>query len=357
MSRVRELSFRDRVPVGILGATGAVGQQLVALLADHPWFRVEMVAASENSVGKTYGEAVHWLLSTPIPEEISKLKVQQCDPSTKCSLYFSALDHKTAFDTENEFANQGHAVVSNAQSHRGDPDVPLLVPEVNSKHLSMIEVQKKSRKGFIVTNPNCSVIGITLAIKPLYDLFGIEDMEAVTLQAISGSGHPGTPSLDIMDNIIPYIPGEEEKIETEPLKILGTCYQDHIENARIKISAQANRVPVTDGHLACLSIKLKEKPSKEKIIAAWNEFTGEAQILDLPSAPVKPLQYFDEKSYPQPKLHRNLNRGMTVCIGRLRECPVLDYKFIVLSHNRIRGAAGGAILNAELLVKHGYIFW
>lgn len=357
MRRVRELSFRDRISVGILGATGAVGQQLVVLLAEHPWFRVDVVAASENSFGKMYKEAVHWTLSTPIPEEIAKLKVEKCDPSVKCGLYFSALDNKVAAETELAFATQGQAVISNAKAHREDPDVPLLVPEVNSKHISLIDIQKKSRPGFIVTNPNCSVIGLTLALKPLYDQFGIEKIEVVTLQAISGSGHPGTPSLDIMDNLIPYIADEEEKIENEPLKILGAFTGEKIEPAHIRISAQANRVPVTDGHLACLSVKFKQKPTKEQIIAAWNEFTGEAQILDLPSAPAKPLYYFEEKNYPQPKLHRNLNQGMAVSIGRLRECPVLDYKFVVLSHNRIRGAAGGAILNAELLVKHGYIFW
>jgi len=355
---VRDLNFREKVPVGILGATGAVGQRFVSLLSSHPWFQIEFLGASENSVGKAYGKAVHWTLSTPIPEEVAQIPIQKCVPeAAKCTLFFSALDSSVAYDTELSFAKRGFVVVSNTKAHRMDPDVPLLIPEVNAKHLALIEAQKKKNKGFIVTNPNCSVIALSLALKPLYDRFGLEAVEVVTLQAISGSGHPGIPSLDIMDNVIPFISDEEEKIETEPLKILGSFDSGKIDYASFKISAQANRVPVTDGHMACLSVKFKEKPSEKSIIDAWTGFTGEAQVLELPFAPAHPLQYFEEENYPQPKLHRDLNRGMTVSIGRLRKCPILDNKFVILSHNTLRGAAGGAILNAELLVKQGLIFW
>lgn len=354
MRRIKELSDRDRISVGILGATGAVGQQFILLLADHPWFRIDALAASDASAGKKYCDVVDWQLSQPIPEEIGNLIVQKCDPELGCSVFFSALDNSVAGDIETAFAEKGKVVISNARAHRNDSDVPLLVPEVNSKHLALLKKQKEKRTGIIVTNPNCSVIGLTIALKPLDEFFGLEAVQVVTLQAISGAGHS---DIDIMDNIIPYIEGEEEKIESEPLKILGRCFADAIEPATFTISAQATRVPISYGHMACVSVKLKEKPSMDRIIHSWEKFSGEAQMLELPLVPPKPIQYFDDVRYPQPKLHRDLHGGMTVSIGRLRECPLYDYKFVILSHNTIRGAAGCAVLNAELLVNHGYIFW
>lgn len=351
-----EFYFRDKIPVGILGATGSVGQKLVELLGCHPWFEVTAVAASERSAGKTYAEAVNWLMPRPIPSHVAALKVMPCKPDLPCSLVFSGLDSNVAGEIETHFAEHGYFVVSNSRNHRMDSDVPLLIPEINDEHLELIKSQKFS-KGKIVTNPNCSVIGLAIALKPLFDNFGIESVHVVTLQAISGAGYPGIASLDILDNAIPFINGEEEKIETEPLKIFGKYEHSRITDADFKISAHCNRVSVTDGHLECVSVKLKTKPSKEQIINAWNSFKGEPQNLLLPSAPEKAIHYFENDMCPQPKLHRNLDKGMAVSIGRLRECSLFDYKFAILSHNTVRGAAGGAILNAELLVKKGHIFW
>lgn len=357
MRRIKELGDRDRISVGILGATGVVGQQFIVLLAYHPWFRIDTLAASDASAGKKYRDAVNWQLSMPIPEEIENMVVQKCDPKIDGSVFFSALDHGIAGGIETAFAEQGKVVISNAQAHRNDDDVPLLVAEVNSQHLALLKQQREKREGVIVTNPNCSVVGLTIALKPLDEQFGLEAIHVVTLQAISGAGYPGVPSVDIMDNIIPYIKEEEEKIESEPKKILGRCFAEKIEPATFTISAQATRVPISYGHMACVSVKFKEKPSLDSMIQSWRKFTGEAQMLELPSAPPKPVQYFDDVRYPQPKLHRDLHGGMAVSIGRLRECPLYDYKFVILSHNTIRGGAGCAVLNAELLVKHGHIFW
>jgi aspartate-semialdehyde dehydrogenase len=351
-----DFQFREKIPVAILGATGSVGQRLVELLARHPWFTLECVAASERSVGKRYKEAVNWMMTSPLPEAIGQLIVQPCIPQHASSLVFSALDAECAGDIETRYAQAGHLVISNARNHRMDPDVPLLIPEVNGDHLTLLS-QQKFGKGKIVTNPNCSTIGLCLALKPLQDLFGIESVSVVTLQAISGAGYPGVSSLDIMDNVIPFISGEEEKMEREPLKIFGECKDGQLIEAAMHISAQCNRVPVTDGHIECVSVKLRKKGSKQEIIQAWELFEGEAQFLNLPTAPSHPIHYLGEGPSPQPKLHRDRENGMAISIGRLRECPLLDYKFVILSHNTIRGAAGGALLNAELLVKKGYVFW
>lgn len=351
-----DLHFRDKVSVGILGATGSVGQKFVQLLSRHPWFDITAVAASERSTGKKYKDAVNWLMPVALPPEIAEMEVMPCKPDLKCRIVFSGLDSNVAGEIETQFALAGYIVISNSRNHRMDPDVPLLIPEVNSTHLDIIKTQTFP-KGKIVTDPNCSVIGLALALKPLMDSFGIDAVNVVTMQAISGAGYPGVASLDILDNVIPYIHGEEHKVETEPLKILGTYKDGRIENADFKISAQCNRVPVCDGHMACVSINLKRKASKEEIIEAWNSYQGEAQKLKLPTAPEKPLYYFEEENYPQPKLHRLLDKGMAVSIGRLRKCHLFDYKFALLSHNTIRGAAGGAILNAELMLKLGHIFW
>ena len=350
-----EFQYRDKVQVGVLGATGAVGQKFIELLAEHPWFELTALAASERSVGKPYKEVVNWILSKPLPFQAAEMVVQPCEPNLPCNIVFSGLDASVAGEIEKAFAEKGYIVVSNASHHRMGPNIPLLIPEVNPEHLELIQFQ--TTKGKIVTNPNCSVIGLALALKPLQQQFGIEALHVTTLQAVSGAGYPGVPSLDIFDNIIPFIRNEEEKLETEPLKILGMLHGHKIQPAEIKISAQCNRVPVTDGHTACVSIKLKAKPSMPEMIAAWENFTSLAQSLDLPLAPKRPIHYFPQENYPQPRLHRHLDKGMAVSIGRLQPCPLLDYKFTLLSHNTLRGAAGCALLNAELMMKKGHIYW
>jgi len=342
----------SKIPVGILGATGSVGQKFIELLAEHPWFEIAALAASERSAGKTYQEAVHWFMSKPLPTHIAALPVQPCEPNLPCRIVFSGLDASVAGEIETNFAKAGYIVISNSRNHRYDSDVPILVPEVNPEHLAVIGSQSYG-KGAIITNPNCSATGLVVALKPLLDTFGLEAVSVVTMQAISGAGYPGVASLDIVDNVVPFIGGEEPKLESEPQKILGKLVNGHFEPAPFKVSASCNRVAVIDGHTECVAVKLGCKPQADEIIAAWRDFQGEPQRLKLPSAPEKPLCYFEENAYPQPKLHRQLGNGMTVSLGRLRECPILDYKFVVLSHNTVRGAAGGAILNAELFVAKG----
>ncbi|HKJ68329.1 MAG TPA: aspartate-semialdehyde dehydrogenase [bacterium] len=345
---------RERIPVGILGATGSVGQKFIELLTDHPWFELTALAASDRSAGKPYAEAANWFQESRLPEDVAGMEVRECQPDLPCRIVFSGLDSSVANGIETEFANAGYIVVSNAKNHRMDPDVPLLVPEINSAHLDLVRSQQYSG-GMIVTNPNCSTIGMVLALKPLVDQFGLESVHAVTMQGLSGAGYPGVPSLDILDNVIPHINGEEQKMQSEPLKIFGKLINGAVEESAMKISAQCHRVAVAHGHLEALSVKLKHKVTAEEIITAWNSFRSEPQELGLPLAPRQPIRYFPEPHYPQPKLHRNLERGMAVSTGKLQECPVLDWKFIALSHNTIRGAAGGAVLNAELLVKKGYL--
>lgn len=351
-----DLHFRDKVPVAILGATGSVGQRFVELLSRHPWFDIIAVSASERSVGKPYKKSVNWLMPTLLPKEIGELTVTPCEPDMDCSLVFSALDNQVAGEIESKFADAGYMIVSNAKNHRMRSNVPLLVPEINTTHLELLKVQH-THPGGIVTNPNCSTIGLAIALKPLHDRFGIEAVQVMTMQAISGAGYPGIASMDILDNVIPYIHGEEHKIETETLKILGQMKREVVDPAVFAISAQCNRVPVADGHTANVSLKLKSKASKQDLIQAWREFSGNIHQMGLPLAPEHPIVYFEEENYPQPKLHRNIEKGMAVSIGRLRECPVMDFKFSLLSHNTIRGAAGGAILCGELLLKTGRIFW
>ncbi len=346
--------LEKKIPVGVLGATGSVGQKFVALLANHPWFEVKEVAASERSAGKKYKDAVNWILTTPLPHEIGNLIVKECEPDLDCRIAFSGLDSGIAGEAEEKFAKAGYVVVSNSKNHRMDKDVPLLVPEINHDHLEIIKTQKFGN-GCIVTNPNCSTIGLVLALKPLYDNFGIETVNVVTLQALSGAGYPGVSSLDVIDNVIPFISGEEAKVESEPLKILGKYNSGKIENTKLKISAQCNRVSVIDGHLECVQVKLKKNAAPEQIIETWRNFKGEPQKKNLPTAPVNPIHYFDEEKYPQPKIHRDIDKGMAVSIGRLRKDTLLDYKFVILSHNTVRGAAGGAILCAEMMVADGYI--
>ena len=347
------MSEDKKIKVGILGATGSVGQKFIELLSDHPWFEIAEVAASERSAGKAYKDAVNWILSSPLPPSVANLIVKNCEPGLETKLVFSGLDSSIAGTVETEFANAGYIVVSNSKNHRMDSDVPLLVPEINAEHLQLVKHQK-FKEGCIVTNPNCSTIGMVLALKPLHDNFGLESVNVVTMQALSGAGYPGVSSLDIIDNVIPFISGEEPKLELEPLKILGKLNSDSIEYEKIKISAQCNRVAVIDGHLECVQVKLKKKASIEEMKKAWKNFSGEPQKLNLPTAPLKPIYYFEEDKYPQPRIHRNLDKGMAVSIGRLREDPLFDYKFVILSHNTNRGAAGGAILCAELLKAQNY---
>ena len=340
-----------KIPVAILGATGSVGQKFVELLSNHPWFEIAELAASEKSSGKKYKDATKWIMSSKLKTEISEIEVKSCKPNLKSKLVFSALDSSVAGEIETEFANNGYFVISNSKNHRFDKDVPLIIPEVNHSHLELI----KNKNGAIVTNPNCSTIGLTMAIKPLFDAFGIEQLNVVTMQAVSGGGYPGVPSMDILGNVVPFISGEEEKMKTEPLKILGELKNNEIKYADFTISAQCNRVAVIDGHLETVQIKFKNKPGRNEILEVWENFKSLPQELKLPYAPKQPIYYFEEDYLPQPRLNSNLENGMAVSVGRLREDEIFDFKFVVLSHNTVRGAAGGTLLAAELLKAKNYL--
>jgi len=352
-----EFYYRKKIPVVILGATGVVGQKFIQLLDGHPWFVVESVTASEKSVGKTYQEVVDWQLKTPIPKEVADLRIEPCQPGMDATIAFSALTPSVAWDIEETFAKAGYAVVSNTKSHRMDPMVPLVIPEVNNRHFKLIKEQGYHEHGFIVTNPNCAVIALAMALKPLHDQYSVEAVQVATMQAISGAGNQKEVALEVEDNIIPYIAEEENKIEKEPLKILASMSDGTLTHAEFKVSAQCNRVPVSDGHLENIPVKLKEATTKQDIIDLWSSFKGEPQGLQLPTAPQYPIHYFHQDDFPQPKKQRDIEQGMAVSVGRLRECSNFDWKFSILSHNTVRGAAGCAILNAELLVKQGYIYW
>ena len=344
--------------VGILGATGAVGQRFVELLANHPWFGISEVVGSEKSAGKRYEEAVNWRLDSLLPPAVKDLKVKHLEPDLACDFVFSGLDSSAAESVEQEFARAGYPVISNTRVHRLDEDVPLLIADVNPEHVGIIPFQQKKRgftTGFLVTNPNCSATGLALALKPLHEEFGIEKVFVVTMQAISGTGYPGIPSVDIQDNVVPFIAGEEEKLESEPLKILGHMRDDGFLPAMISISAQCNRVPVLDGHLESVSVKLRRKASPAEAAEALLGYLSEPQRLRLPSAPEHPVVVREENDRPQTRLDRNTGGGMAVVVGRIRRCPVLDLRFTLLSHNTIRGAAGTAILNAEMLAVKGYL--
>lgn len=348
----------SKIKVGILGATGMVGQRFVQLLAGHPWFELVALAASERSVGQKYEEACRWVLGGDMPAGVRGMVVQLCEPGLPCELAFSALPSGTAKAIEQSFARAGYIVCSNAADHRMEADIPLLIPEVNPSHLEVIPLQKETRgwtKGFIVTNPNCSTIHLVLALKPLQERFGLERVLVTTLQALSGAGYPGVPSMDIVDNVVPYIGGEEGKVENEPLKIMGELEGGKFQPAGFAISAQCNRVGTSDGHLECVSVALREKPTLEALKEALASFQGLPQELGLPSAPHHPIVLREEQDRPQPRRDRDAEGGMASVVGRVRECPVLGYKFVVLGHNTIRGAAGAAILNAELLHAKGYI--
>jgi aspartate-semialdehyde dehydrogenase len=346
-----------KLPVGILGATGIVGQRFVQMLEHHPWFEVAWLAASDRSEGRLYGDAARWRLKMTIPTRVAEMKVAPARPEGAPKIIFAALDAAIAAELEPSFAAAGCAVVSNSSALRMHKDVPLVIPEVNPDHIKLLECQawRKKSGGFIVTNPNCSAIGLVMALAPLERQFGLDTVMAVTMQAVSGAGYPGVASLDILGNVIPYIPKEEEKMEEETLKLLGRLNGGGIEPGGFRMSAQCNRVAVEDGHTESVSVKLKKKAKPEEIIAAWNEFRSAPQELHLPSAPEQPVNYSIAADRPQPRFDVDSGKGMTATVGRLRPCAVLDWKFTVLSHNTIRGAAGAAVLNAELLKVRGYL--
>jgi aspartate-semialdehyde dehydrogenase len=348
----------ERRRVGILGATGMVGQRFIQLLHNHPWFEITWLAASDRSAGKAYGEACKWKLDTPLPAKIAAMTVQPNVPEL-CQgelpkIIFAALDAEHARELEPKFAAAGCAVISNSSAFRMVSDVPLVVPEVNAGHLDLIETQAWRREsgGYIVTNPNCSAIGLVLALKPLEERFGIESLFVSTMQAVSGAGYPGVPSLDILGNVVPFIKNEEEKMQEEVGKLLGRVRGDQIEMLDAKVSAHCNRVPVEDGHTECVSVKFRKKVTREEILAAWSEFAP-LRGQHLPTAPEVPVEFDAAVDRPQPRLDRMRGNGMAATVGRLRECPLLDWKFVVLSHNTIRGAAGAALLNAEILARTG----
>jgi aspartate-semialdehyde dehydrogenase len=345
------------IPVGILGATGMIGQQFIALLADHPWFKVAYLGASERSAGKPFKDAAAWRLPNALSDDVANRIVEPAVPGTAPKLVFSGLDSSVAGDIEAAFAKAGHIIVSNSRNYRLADTVPLMIPEVNADHLKLLDAQGAAQgwSGRILTNPNCATVVLAMALAPLRQ-FGITSTLITTLQAISGAGYPGVPSWDILGNVIPHIGGgEEEKIETETKKILGTLANGRIENHPVRLSATTTRVPVRDGHTGSISVGLDQKPTSEAIVDAWRSFRGRPQELNLPSAPKQPVVYLDEVNRPQPLLDANRDGGMTISVGRLRNCPLFDYKFVALGHNTIRGAAGAAILNAELMHAEGLL--
>jgi aspartate-semialdehyde dehydrogenase len=347
----------QRIPVAVLAATGSVGQRFVQLLDRHPWFEVIALSGSDRSVGKTYGEACHWVLEQPMPAWARDIPVSPTTPEAlDVPLVFSALPAGAAMEIEPQFARAGVTVCSNASAYREAPDVPILLPEVNPEHIEILQHQRRGRgwSGAIVTNSNCTVTGASIALKALQDAFGVKRVFLFSMQAISGAGYPGVPSMDIVDNVVPYIQGEEEKVEWEARKILGSIAQGEIQPAGFQISAQANRVAVSDGHMVCLSVELAAPAPVEQAAAALRDYQAPPVSSDLPSAPRPVIVLKDEPDRPQPRLDRMEGRGMATVVGRVRPDPLLHLKLVVLSHNTIRGAAGGSIYNAELLYKQGF---
>jgi aspartate-semialdehyde dehydrogenase len=345
-----------RIEVGVLGATGMVGQQFIVQLRNHPWFDVAWLGASHRSEGRRYRDAAPWKLSVPMPDAVAELQVDAATPGRAPRLVFSALDASVAGDVEQAFAEAGHVVVSNARNHRMEPTVPLLVPEVNADHLALLPAQARAKawQGAIVTNPNCSTVFLAMALAPLRQ-FGLRSAVVTTLQAVSGAGYPGVASMDIVGNVVPFIDGEEGKIETETKKILGCARADHVEPHEVIVSAHTTRVPVINGHTEMISVGFERTPPQEDVLAALTGFAGRPQEHRLPSAPPRPIVALPDNNRPQPRLDVDRDGGMTVTVGRLRKCPLLDYKFVALGHNTVRGAAGAAVLNAELMVAEGMI--
>jgi len=346
-----------KIPVSILGATGTVGQKFVRLLAEHPWFEIVSVAASEQSAGKRYGEIVRWREGTPLPERIALMTVQRAEPSIPGRITFSAIEADIAGEVEQAFARAGKYVVTNTKTHRMDPDIPLLVPEINPDHLNLLARQQRERhwSGGIVANPNCSTAGLVLGVAPLQQAFGIEKIFVATMQAVSGAGYPGVPSLDALGNVIPFIGGEEEKMEQETRKILGSFASERITDASMTVSAHANRVAVVDGHLEVVSLGFGRRVTPAEAVRALEAFRAPGDIATLPSTPARPVEVDSRADRPQSRLDLERGNGMTVTVGRVRPCNLLDLRLVLLSHNTIRGAAGAAIQNAELLVARGYV--
>ncbi len=350
----------DKINVAVIGATGAVGQRFVTLLENHPWFRVAEVAASVRSAGKTYREAANWVLDGQPPTEVADMVVKSLDENLDSAIVFSALPSQTARNVERRLAEHGHVVCSNASAHRLAHDVPLMIPEVNAAHIRLIDQQRQNRgwsSGALITNSNCTSMPVTMALAPLLP-FEPTHMHVVSMQAISGAGYPGVPSLDILDNVVPFIPGEEEKMTVEPAKMLGSMAEDgtSIRALPIVISASCNRVPVMDAHLVSIAVRFAKNPTLSDIEAAWDSFRAPDHVANLPSAPALPVIYNRQPDRPQPRRDRYAGKGMSTVVGRLFECPsIAGVQFLALAHNTVRGAAGCSILNAELLVKEGYV--
>lgn len=347
----------NKIPVGILGATGTVGQKIVRLLAGHPWFEIAALSASGRSAGARYEDACHWLLPEAMPEGVRGMTVEPLDRELDCRLIFSALPADVAGAVEERLAGAGYAVCSNASAHRLDPDVPLLVPEVNSGHTALIETQRRRRggKGFIAANPNCSAAPLGIVLKPLQDAFGLRRVSVVTMQAVSGAGYPGVPGPDILDNVIPHIKGEEAKVEREPRKLLGSVREGRIEDAPFIIGAQCNRVAVLDGHTECVVAEFERRPPVEDVAAVLEAFRPDHEVARLPSSPVHPVVVRREEDRPQPLRDRSEGGGMSVVVGRIRPSPIFDVRFVLLSHNTVRGAAGGTVQVGELLAAQGWL--
>ena len=346
-----------KIPVCILGATGTVGQKFVRLLADHPWFEVAAVAASSASAGRRYGEVVRWREPVELPPTIADLTIRECAPPLPGAIAFSALDAEVAGPIEQAFARAGAFVVTNTRTHRMEPDVPLLIPEANADHLVLIDRQRTERgwSGAILANPNCSTAALTLALAPLHQAFGVEKLFVSTMQAVSGAGYPGVPSLDILGNVIPHIGGEEEKIERESRKILGALSNGAVAPASFAVSAHTNRVAVIDGHMLTVSVGFARRAGPDEALSALTAFRAPASVAELPSSPTPPIEVDSRADRPQPRLDLNRGRGMAVTVGRVRACPVLDIRMVVLGHNTVRGAAGQAVQIAELLVAEGRV--
>jgi aspartate-semialdehyde dehydrogenase len=346
-----------KIPVGVLGATGAVGQRFVQLLSNHPWFEIAVLAASERSVGRRYQDAANWVIPGDPPEGVGDMVVQPLTPDLPVKLVFSAVPSSVAVDVEPQFARAGYAVCSNASAFRAVEDVPLIIPEVNADHLGMIARQRANRdwSGLIVTSPNCTITGVVMPLKPLDQAYKVRKVFMASMQAVSGAGYPGVASLDILGNVVPYIPGEEEKFQQELSKMLGTVADGTCTYADVVLSAHANRVPVVDGHTVSLSVGFAVKPSVEEALATMRDYRGDAVCSRLPSAPQRPLAVTTLPDRPQPRRDRDAEGGMAVSVGRVRPCPILDLRMTTVTHNTLRGAASGAILNAELLVVEGYV--
>jgi len=347
----------SKIPVGVLGATGTVGQKFITLLENHPWFELTEVAASERTSGRPYGDAVSWKQVTPIPENARSLEIRPCVPDLKCRIVFSGMDAAVAGPIEEDFARAGYIVLSNSKNHRMDEDVPLVIPEVNPEHLGLIPIQRQNRNsaGYIITNSNCTTMFLAMALGPIHKAFTIEKVFMVSMQAISGAGYPGVSSMDILGNVIPYIKGEEEKVEMETRKILGTFNGKSVDPAQFPVSAQCNRVPVEDGHTESVSVKLAQTTTVDEIADLLRNFEGVPQQLKLPCAPERPFVVMDEPDRPQPRFDVHRSSGMATLVGRIRPCSILDFKFTLMGHNTVRGAAGASILNAELLKAQGYL--